>query len=73
MAKTRGCTSKLTHAAHDWEAPVRGKGTEPCRCPGKVRCVICKKAVYRTTVEPLGSVAGGGKASGGWRCSPGCR
>ncbi|HEU4568258.1 MAG TPA: hypothetical protein VFR99_09500 [Marmoricola sp.] len=74
MSSTQGCYDATVHDAHDHQVNRRGKAVTVW-CPGKVRCAVCRKLVYKTLVQPLGAVAGGdrSKPSGGWKCKPRCR
>lgn len=71
MAKTpvtQGCASRLTHLAHTWKAVVRGKrgATVDRWCPGRVRCVRCRRAVFTTTATPLSG------STNQWTCTRQC-
>jgi hypothetical protein len=70
-----GCDNTAIHAAHEHEVGAVGNlgGVEKRQCPGRVRCAVCRKAVFATTVQPLGTVTGGGRPTGGWKCAPRCR
>lgn len=79
MSSTQGCYEATVHDAHEHQVNRRGRSITVW-CPGKVRCAKCRKLVFRTTVEPLGSVTRGGSfpwkrgsGNGGWKCSPNCR
>ncbi len=82
--KVQGCHNEQPHDAHVHEVRTRigqrhgAEQAEKRQCPGKVTCAVCKKAVYKTTVQRLGAVAGpgvngGGVTGGGWKCAPRCR
>lgn len=72
MAKTPvtlGCASRLTHIAHTWKAVVHGRRGDPQDrwCPGRVRCVKCKRAVFTTTATPVPD------SRNEWACTRPCR
>lgn len=80
--KVQGCHNEQPHDEHTHEVRTRigqrhgAEQTEQRRCPGKIICAVCKKAVYKTNVQRLGAVAGPGKTpvtGGGWKCAPRCR
>lgn len=52
---TQGCARHVTHIGHTWKAVVRGKRGDPQTrwCPGRVRCVRCKRAVFTTMATPV--------------------
>lgn len=64
--RTQGCPDQLPHVAHDWTAHTfrRNVTGEPRRCPGRVRCDRCDKAVFTTLAAREG---------GGWVCRGQCR
>ncbi len=68
MPVTQGCARRVTHLAHTWKAVVHGKRGNPQErwCPGRVRCVRCKRAVFTTLAT---QVPGGGNQ---WVCTDKC-
>lgn len=55
MPTTQGCASNLTHIGHMWKATVHGKRGNPQErwCPGRVRCVRCRRVVFTTMTTPV--------------------